>query len=44
MLEDVIWYNYEHVVMLIPEPEPVTKRHVQINAEVWLKITEALEM
>jgi hypothetical protein len=44
LLEDVIWYNYEHVLMFIPEPEPVTKRHMQINLDIWSKIIKALDL
>lgn len=39
MLEDIIWYDYEQVLMFVPEPEHVTKRHVQIRPDIWSKIT-----
>ncbi|CAM4303788.1 unnamed protein product [Leuciscus chuanchicus] len=35
MRDDVIWYEPDNVLGLIPEPTAVTKRHVQINATAW---------
>ena len=29
--DDVLWYDYDEVVSLIPAPKPVTKRHVHIE-------------
>lgn len=53
MLEDIIWYDYEQVLMfapepkrVVPEPEHVTKRYVQIRPYISskLKITATLDM
>ena len=45
MMADVIWYKVPTMVVgLIPELQPVTKRHMQISPEVWLKIKSVLSL
>jgi hypothetical protein len=44
LVKDVIWYNYVHVLMFIPEPEHVTNRQMQINLDMWSKIIKALDL
>lgn len=36
--EDKIWYSSEHLLCDIPEPTPVTKRHLEIEPKVWSNI------
>ena len=39
LLDDVIWYKFPKMVLgLIPELQPVTKRHLQTVPEVWREI------
>ena len=38
--KDSIWYEYEDVVTVIPEPKLVTKRHHQVEPKLWGKICE----
>lgn len=33
--DDVIWYKMSDVLAVIPEPTPVTKRHLQVDPSVW---------
>lgn len=33
--DDVIWYDVHDIVAVIPEPMPVTKRHLQVDPKVW---------
>ena len=35
MREDRIWYEYDKIVTLIPEPSSVGSRHVQIERLYW---------
>lgn len=35
MKDDVIWYTKESVVGLVPEPTPVTSRHMKLADSVW---------
>ncbi|XP_045167369.2 uncharacterized protein LOC123530686 [Mercenaria mercenaria] len=41
-LEDCIWYNWENLLMLIPEPLHVTGRHVQIDPSHWTEVKHML--
>lgn len=34
MKDDVIWYTHENVVGLVPEPQPVTSRHMKLTDSV----------
>lgn len=38
MRDDVIWYAPMDIIGLIPEPVPVTKRHMKIKMAVWEEI------
>lgn len=38
--EDILWYLHEDIMQLIPAPASVTSRHVEINRDIWSKITE----
>ena len=40
--DDIVWYETMHVLGLIPEPVPVTKRHKEIIVPVWKEIRGAL--
>ena len=40
LLPDVCWYDYDHVIAIIPEPTKVTERHYQIYPDIWKKIEE----
>ena len=42
MRDDIIWYELENVLGLVPEPLPVTKRHTMLNASVWEEICSLL--
>ena len=41
--DDVLWYDYDEVVSLIPAPKPVTKRHVQIEPTLWSMIVDVVD-
>lgn len=45
-LTDVLYYPYEDVLRLIPEPKPVTKigRHFQVDPIVWKSIQRLLQI
>ena len=38
--EDVLWYMFDDVLELIPPPKPVTSRHMEIEKEVWARLSE----
>jgi hypothetical protein len=38
LIDDTIWYLWNNVVRIIPEPINVTRRHVQILPSVWREI------
>ena len=42
-LEDVIWYQWDNLIMSISESKHVTARHVQIDPEEWKCITKAVD-
>ena len=39
--EDILWYQFEDIVCIIPPPRPVTGRHMEIEKEVWAKLEKA---
>uniref|UniRef100_A0A0E9X9C8 Uncharacterized protein n=1 Tax=Anguilla anguilla TaxID=7936 RepID=A0A0E9X9C8_ANGAN len=41
--DDIIWYQSDKVIGLIPEPVPVTKRHKEIAVSVWKEISQILD-
>ena len=43
MRDDVIWYRPEDVIRLVPEPQPVTKRHVMVESTIWKEICSLLD-
>ncbi|KAJ4933475.1 hypothetical protein JOQ06_030303 [Pogonophryne albipinna] len=43
-LEDKIWYTVDKVVTLIPPPENVTQRHVQISPRVFAAVCKKLNL
>ncbi|KAJ4928899.1 hypothetical protein JOQ06_004521 [Pogonophryne albipinna] len=43
-LEDKIWYTVDKVVTLIPPPENVTQRHVQISPRVFTAVCKKLNL
>lgn len=38
--DDVLWYLYDDVVRFIPAPQPVTARHMEIQRDIWLELTQ----
>ena len=42
MKDDVIWYTHENVVGLVPEPKPVTTRHMKLMDSVWKELCSRL--
>ena len=38
LIDDTIWYLWNNVVRIMPEPINVTRRHVQILPSVWREI------
>lgn len=41
--DDIIWYRMENVLGLVPEPQPITKRHMMLNASVWKQVCSLME-
>ncbi|KAK0132496.1 hypothetical protein N1851_032633 [Merluccius polli] len=39
-LKDEIWYLLDDIVRLIPAPENVTLRHVEIQKDIWAELTK----
>jgi len=33
--EDTLWYLFDDVLRIIPQPTQVTGRHVEIDKEIW---------
>lgn len=45
LIEDRLWYSKEKVVTLLKTaPQPVTKRHHQIDSNTWMAIAEELNL
>ena len=42
MRDDMIWYQPVNVLGLIPEPMPVTQRHMGISPPVWQEICQII--
>ncbi|XP_069109737.1 uncharacterized protein [Argopecten irradians] len=40
LIEDVLWYENSDVITMIPQPLPVTKRHVQVSPDIWKEISK----
>ena len=40
LLNDIIWYDLDSVLQVIPGIEPVTKRHMQVSPDIWKTICE----
>ncbi|KAI4798075.1 hypothetical protein KUCAC02_023592 [Chaenocephalus aceratus] len=38
--EDVLWYVFDDVLELIPPPKPVTSRHMDMEKEVWARLSD----
>lgn len=36
--DDILWYPYEDLLTLIPAPQQVTSRHIEIDKEIWSKL------
>ena len=41
--DDILWYDYDEVVSLIPAPKPVTKRHIPIEPTLWSMIVDVVD-
>lgn len=37
---DVLWYLHEDIIRMIPPPTSVTSRHMEIDRDIWSKISE----
>ncbi|KAL4009294.1 hypothetical protein ACER0C_003146 [Sarotherodon galilaeus] len=37
--DDILWYLFDDVLELIPPPQAVTRRHVEVLKEVWNRLT-----
>jgi hypothetical protein len=37
-IEDIIWYKRCQILEVIPEPQNVTKRHIQVEPKLWASI------
>ena len=42
-MDDIIWYNLDKIVTIIPEPRPVTKRHLQVDTSLWKVICHQMD-
>ncbi|KAK6168704.1 hypothetical protein SNE40_020096 [Patella caerulea] len=42
-MEDRIWYSLDKFLALIPEPQPITGRHFQVDHEIFEKIAPKFE-
>lgn len=38
--DDVLWYLHEDVIRMIPPPTSVTSRHMEIDRDIWSKISD----
>ncbi len=38
--DDVLWYLHEDVIRMIPPPTSVTSRHMEIDRNIWSKISD----
>lgn len=36
--DDIIWYEEQNILGLIPEPQPVTARHMRVSESVWREL------
>ena len=43
MREDIIWYQPHDFLCLIPPPQPVTKRHMMLQKDVWEKLCSRID-
>lgn len=41
--EDILWYRHEDFLGLVPEPKPVTKRHMMLDVSVWNKVSSMMD-
>ena len=41
--EDICWYYDWHILCLIPEPQALNKRSVQIEVSAWKYVEEQLQ-
>ena len=41
--DDILWYRHEHFLGLVPEPKPVTKRHMMLDMSVWNEISSMMD-
>ena len=37
--DDTLWYLFDDVLRIIPQPTAVTGRHVEIDREIWAEMT-----
>ena len=42
-IDDMLWYAQEQVLMVIPEPLPVTKRHLQVEPSLWDQVLDLID-
>ena len=41
--DDILWYRHEYFLGLVPEPKPVTKRHMMLDMSVWNEISSMMD-
>ena len=44
LIQDVLWYNVNKFVTLIPQPSKIVSRHLQIEPSMWKKIETLLDI
>lgn len=42
--EDRVWYEYDKVLTVIPEPNPIGSRHVEVAREFWKAVCAKLNI
>nr|XP_046230013.1 uncharacterized protein LOC124051031 [Scatophagus argus] len=40
--EDILWYLFDEVLEIIRAPQPVTSRHMEVQKDVWRRLSQSL--
>ncbi len=40
--DDFLWYLFDDVLEIIQAPQPVTSRHMEIQKDVWMRLSQSL--
>ncbi len=40
--DDFLWYLFDDVLEIIQAPQPVTSRHMEIQRDVWMRLSQSL--